>query len=113
MKFKSIISTFAFAPVVLLAAPLQAQAIDLDSRTVSFGDLDLASSEGRKTLDRRLSVAVNQVCGELSARSSLVNRAVRECRETTLADAYAQRDIAIAQYRTRTTGDRELVLRGR
>ena len=113
MKFKSIISTLAFAPVVLLAAPLQAQAIDLDSRTVSFGDLDLSSSEGRKTLDRRLSVAVNQVCGDPRERSLMMNSAVRKCREATLADAYAQRDIAIAQYRTRTTGDRELVLRGR
>lgn len=113
MTFKLIISAIAFVPAILLAGPLRAQAIDLDNRTVSFGDLDLSSSEGRKTLDRRLSVAVNQVCGELSARSSLINRVVRECRETTLADAYAQRDIAIAQYRARTTGDRELVLRGR
>lgn len=113
MKFKSIISTLAFAPVVLLAAPLQAQAIDLDSRTVRFGDLDLSSSEGRNALDRRLSVAVTQVCGEFSARSSLVNRKVRECREATLADAHAQRDVAIAQYRARTLGERELVLRGR
>lgn len=113
MIFKSITSTIAFASVALLAAPLQAQAIDLDTRTVDYGDLDLSSSAGRKALDRRLTAAVNQVCGELTARSALINRAVRECRETTLADAHAQRDIAIAQYRGRTNGDRDLVLRGR
>jgi UrcA family protein len=113
MNFKSIVSIIAFAQVVLLAAPVQAQAIDLDTRAVSYGDLDLSSSEGRKTLDRRLSLAVTQVCGEFSARSSLVNRKVRECREATIADANAQRDFAIAQYRARTPGERELVLRGR
>lgn len=113
MNFKSISSIIALVPVALLAAPLQAQVIDLDTVTVSFGDLDLSSSEGRKTLDRRLSVAVNRVCGEFSARSSLINRAVRECRETTLTDVYAQRDTAIALYRARAPGERELVLRGR
>jgi len=46
---------------------LPSVAADTKSVEVVTADLDLASDAGRKTLDRRLSGAVRQICGGLTA----------------------------------------------
>ena len=63
---------------------------------VSYADLDLSSQSGVRTLDRRIRSAVQLACGEVSSFDPAGKNRVRDCQEQTLADARAQRDIAIA-----------------
>ena len=49
----------------LLAMPAGADPIGDDSRvTIDYRGVDLASSAGRQTLDRRIGSAIAQICGE-------------------------------------------------
>jgi len=49
---------------------VRASAIEQPSLSVSYGDLDLGSSEGRETLEYRLQYAAKEVCGHDSFRRS-------------------------------------------
>lgn len=63
------------------AEPLSSQT----TRVVSYGDLDLATHEGRRTLDRRIGVAVRSACGAASSADLVGKRDVRRCRAATYA----------------------------
>ena len=63
---------------------------------VSYADLDLSTQAGVRTLDRRIRIAVQQACGPISDFDPAGKNRTRECVELTLADARAQRDVAIA-----------------
>jgi UrcA family protein len=52
---------------------------------VSYGDLDLATHEGRRTLDRRIGIAVRSACGTASSADLVGKREVRRCRDATYA----------------------------
>jgi UrcA family protein len=64
---------------------------------VQYGDLNLASDEGRDVLDKRLDRAVKIVCGRAFGEPLYIKMAVRKCQAQTLADVAPQRDLAIAQ----------------
>jgi UrcA family protein len=90
------ISIFLFAS---LAAANPVLAGQHDGRIVSYGDLDLTTSAGQATLDRRLAGAIRQVCGMAFPSDIQSVSQVRRCRADTLADVQAQRNDALAQAR--------------
>ncbi len=69
----------------LWALPAAAQPAAEATRVVYYGDLDLATHEGRRTLDNRIGVAVRSACGTASSADLVGKREVRRCREATHA----------------------------
>jgi len=45
-----------------LATPSFANPVEVKSETVAYSDLDLTTSEGRETLERRIEAAAKRVC---------------------------------------------------
>ena len=83
MKTLLALSALAGALWALPAAadPVSAEA----TRVVSYRDLNLATHEGRRALDRRIGIAVRSACGTASSADLVGKREVRRCREVTLA----------------------------
>lgn len=81
----------------VLAATLTASANAQDqSVTVSYGDLDLASTEGVERLDHRIRAAVRAVCGSpFDHRDLRADRAVDTCRSGAWSGIEAPRQYAI------------------
>lgn len=70
----------------LWALPAAAEPVSSQTtRVVSYGDLDLATHEGRRTLDRRIGIAVRSACGTASSADLVGKREVRRCRDATYA----------------------------
>ncbi|MBA4760118.1 UrcA family protein [Sphingosinicella sp.] len=69
----------------LWALPAAAEPTTEATRVVSYGDLDLATHEGRRALDRRIGIAVRSACGTASSADLVGKREVRRCREATHA----------------------------
>ena len=63
-----------------------AQPVEDRSATVRYADLDLASSKGQATLQRRIAIAVRDVCSEAGQRTT----AEHERRQACEADAWRQ-----------------------
>jgi UrcA family protein len=82
----------------LLAAPLAAPAEAQSQRTqvVSHADLDLSRERDVRRLDRRISIAVKQVCGAASDADLEGKNEVRRCRTLTSERFSAERGRAIA-----------------
>ncbi|MEO7411642.1 MAG: UrcA family protein [Sphingomicrobium sp.] len=59
---------------------------------VSTADLDLSNAHDVRTLDRRLSIAIVEACGEASNVDLAGRNAVRACRVDTRAKVDAARD---------------------
>ena len=83
--------TRIFALAALTAASLSAPAMAQDApdqraQVVSYADLDLSSEAGRRALDRRIHVAVKEVCGTASDADVAGKNQVRRC----LVDTHAQ-----------------------
>ena len=91
MKFfrSSLLLTIAVTPVV--AAP----ATPVTS-IVQTADLDLASQAGQRALDRRLSIAIADVCGTASDADLVGQNEVRRCRVATRQRVASDRDQSIA-----------------
>ena len=85
------------AGLATLAAVSPAAAQAPASVTVSYADLNLASSVGRDILDRRIANAAGQLCGGFNANQLTWAAAVLECRAETIADTRPQRDAALRQ----------------
>jgi len=84
------VGTLFFAGVCLIGAtaPAAAQPV-AHTKTVSYGDLNLASASGRKVLDSRINRAAHNVCfNGGNDVASLV--AADRCIEAARADAKAQ-----------------------
>jgi UrcA family protein len=60
---------------------------DLPTVTVSYGDLNLASSKGVESLYRRLSTAASTVCGDFDRRSTGQRAKWQECHDQALSAA--------------------------
>lgn len=91
--FVSALATAALikgVPALAETAPAETVAI------VHTADLDLASAEGRQTLDRRLKIAARDVCGVASDADLEGKKEVRRCRDQVLARANAQREQILA-----------------
>jgi UrcA family protein len=88
-------SLFSLALVAAVASPAFALQSSDQPRSVkvSFADLNLATAEGRATLDRRLKSAVRSVCS-IDTRDPAEWMAERRCYHR--AFSKAQRDAAVA-----------------
>ena len=84
---KTTLATLAAAAVALSASPLAAESIN-----VAYGDLNLASAAGQKTLDGRIDRAARQLCGHnaVGTRSVRENQAAKMCFQKAKAAANEQ-----------------------
>jgi UrcA family protein len=78
------------------ATPALAEPPVIATSTVQTADLDLSSQAGQQALDRRLRVAVKEVCGTASDFDVEGKNDVRRCRVETLASLADERDQHIA-----------------
>lgn len=79
------------------ATPALAESPVIATSTVQTADLDLSSAKGQRALDRRLELAVKEVCGTASDVDVAGKNDVRRCRVETLAGLSGERDQRIAQ----------------
>lgn len=102
------LKTFAFIALASVTLPATASAASVDanrvevSREVQYGDLDLASAQGRGRFDARINSAVRSVCGIADSRDLKEMAQMRRCRREALALATTNRELAIAQTARRT-----------
>lgn len=87
------LDTDAYGPLVVQAHA----AHNVLERRVPYRDLDLSKSAGFETLQRRIDVAVKQVCPEIDTRSFRMFAAQRDCETAAYAQAMAQVDRLIAE----------------
>lgn len=66
---------------------------------VRTADLNLATSQGQRKLERRLAQAARDVCGTASDVDIAGKNEVRKCRDETLEKAREQRDEVLASRR--------------
>jgi UrcA family protein len=95
--------SFAIA-LILATAPASAIAGDRGqppTRAVFYGDLNLATAAGVRTLDRRLRFAIRQVCGPRDPITALTQH---RCRSAVQASVAPSRAAAIAAARDGRTG---------
>ena len=69
-------------------------AMDYPTVAVPFTDLDLATAEGQHRLEKRIGVAVRQLCYEAGPASTQRQRRMAEC--TAFASRRAQHDAQLA-----------------
>ncbi|HEX7851379.1 MAG TPA: UrcA family protein [Sphingomonas sp.] len=84
---------------VLLVAAVPAFAGDKPvppTARVTTADLDLTTTAGRKTLDRRLRTAIDKVCPDSDEASRTTIFSIGRCRQVAAASARRQRGILIA-----------------
>lgn len=71
---------------------------------VTTADLDLATATGRKTLDRRLRVAIDTVCAAADAAPRIGILSTDRCRSAATASVRRQRTTLIAAMDARNNG---------
>jgi UrcA family protein len=71
---------------------------------VLYGDIELSTSAGRESLDRRLKLAVNMVCGRKAGQPLYELATVRKCEKRAMAQVDPQRAIAIAKSGVKLAG---------
>ena len=85
------------AAIKAVPAFAQANSPEVAVSIVRTADLDLASEDGKRQLDRRLANAAREVCGAASDFDLEGKNEVRECRDLVLANARAKGDALIAR----------------
>ncbi len=88
---------FIATVLAFTASPALAEQPITMTSFVQTADLDLASKAGQRVLDRRLSHAIVEVCGEASPADLAGLNKVRECRKEAHSRFDAERDQRIAQ----------------
>jgi|KBSSwiStaDraftv2_1062776.scaffolds.fasta_scaffold03545_2 UrcA family protein len=100
MKRHLILAHALLATGAMLAAsgaPAAAGTIEAgNSVAVHFGDLDLKTDAGLKTLYRRISRAADEACGTYDVRDLNRVNAVRECRSYAMGNANHEVELAVA-----------------
>ena len=86
----------AIAAASLCTPALAQEAPGERTQVVSFADLDLSSQADVHKLDRRIAIAVADVCGVTSDADPAGKNDVRRCRVETAARLTAERERAIA-----------------
>jgi UrcA family protein len=84
---KTLPAVAALAIATSLLMPSVSQAAEVDSVRISYADLNLASELGRNSLQRRIALAAEVVCGPADHRDVSFSQRVRQCRQDTIADA--------------------------
>lgn len=87
---------FALLLSLAVAAPAFAEPPVQASSIVKTADLNLASETGQRLLERRISVAIDEVCGTASDFDLAGKNEVRRCRVETRAKVASDRDQRIA-----------------
>lgn len=87
---------FALLLSLAVAAPAFAEPPVQASSIVKTADLNLASEPGQRLLERRISVAIDEVCGTASDFDLAGKNEVRRCRVETRAKVASDRDQRIA-----------------
>ena len=82
--------------LALLATPALAAPPAPATSIVRTADLDLASKSGQRALDRRISIAVAEVCGTASVADLAGQNEVRRCRVATRQHVAGNRDAMLA-----------------
>ena len=82
---------------LLASAPAFAEAPAIVTSSVQTADLDLSSQAGQRALDRRISIAIKEVCGTASPADLAGQNDVRRCFTNTLASLAGERDQRIAR----------------
>jgi UrcA family protein len=95
---KPLVALAALVSAGALVVPTVSQAAELDTRSVavSYSDLNLASSMGRRVLERRMAWAAQSVCEIEAPRSVPLDREMRSCRTVALEGARPQFEAAVA-----------------
>ena len=83
--------------------------LDVRSKAVGYGDLNLATPHGIATLDRRIGSAINEVCNQSSPRDLASFSEQRRCQRQAWAGVSLQRSQAIASASNSST---QLAARG-
>ncbi len=78
--------------MALLPAPALAAPAAPMTSIVQVADLDLRSQAGQRLLDRRLSIAIAEVCGTASAADLAGQNDIRQCRVATRERVLNARD---------------------
>lgn len=78
-----------------ISAPAVLAGESAPTRKVYYGDLDLMSDAGQKTLDRRLSRAVADVCGPVAVNDLGAMRDAAKCKKTAWASTRTQIALAV------------------
>jgi UrcA family protein len=87
---------FPFLLLAAVSSPVLAQPPETVTTIVRTADLDLGSAAGQRVLDRRLSQAINEVCGAASPSDLVGQNKVRDCRKDAHGRFDAERDQRIA-----------------
>ena len=87
---------FIASLLAFTATPLLAEPPVTVTSFVQTADLDLASEAGQRTLDKRLSRAIIEVCGEASPTDLAGQNKVLDCRTDAHNRFDAERDERIA-----------------
>jgi UrcA family protein len=70
------------------------------SAIVRISDLDLSAAEDQQALQRRISYAVTQVCGDMADRNLAARSPIRACRLGAMAGAQSQVSPLLANARS-------------
>jgi len=82
--------------LTITATPAFAAPVSPVTSIVRTADLDLASQAGQRVLDRRLTIAIADVCGTASDADLVGQNEVRRCRVATRRHVASDRDQRIA-----------------
>jgi len=102
---RTVFVTLASLGLIAAAAPASAQSIELRSKQVAYGDLNLASDKGAETLLKRLREGAQEVCssafrfpGDYDARpqfescvADAMSRAVASAHSSRVSEIYARK----------------------
>lgn len=95
MKKFLLLAAVAAIPVISSASAATRSSGE-PTQVVSFADLDLGTERGARTLERRIAVAAEALCGSVSDMDPEGRNIIRRCRQAVKARASAERVRATA-----------------
>ena len=96
---KKIVNLAIAAAAAFAALPVAAQTVQISEdgsyrATVHYGDLNLASAAGRRTLEGRIEAAADKICGFAQAPTLSAFQEVQDCRNSIKSAARPQMELA-------------------
>jgi len=95
----ALVAAAALTAAVALVVPTVSQAAPLDSVTISYADLNLASPSGAEKLQQRITFAARVICGYEDTRQYDLVVATNTCRAGAIQGAQPAFDAAISAAR--------------
>jgi UrcA family protein len=99
---KPLLALAALATASALLVPTASQAATANSYRVSYADLNLASDNGRQTLERRIAFGARVVCEIEDSRELALAAATNACRSDASQGAQPAFEAAVAAARRGT-----------